>query len=372
MAPTLPQKSPAFAIARAMFWLRLAAGVLVSTVLTVWLLRLAWRLHGVWRIRRAGPRPLLAIRHSIWRDIDASDANNLRYGPGGKGFVPTPPFRFVEELQSGSHPAVAVRDASGRLWRVKWGAEAKPEAFCVRFAAACGYFAEVTHYLRRGTIEDVGELTRARPEIAADGTFEHGRFELEDRSVRMLFEEHSWAWDDNPFVGTKQLDGLKIVVMLLSNWDSKDRRDVSRGSNTAIFEYPVSRFATEARYLITDWGGAMGKWGTTVVSRNRWDVDGFEAQTNGFVSAVHDDVIDFGYQGQRSEIAHAIPVSHVRWFYHRAHRITESALREGLLVSGATEEEAARFARALRARIDALRDACDAAEAQQTGTIKTA
>ena len=51
--------------------------------------------------------------------------------------------------------------------------------------------------------------------------------ELEDRSVRMLFDEHSWAWADNPFIGTKQLAGLKIVNMLLSNWDTKDRRDVA-------------------------------------------------------------------------------------------------------------------------------------------------
>ena len=104
----------------------------------------------------------------------------------------------------------------------------------------------------------------------------------------MLFDEHSWAWNDNPFVGTKQLDGLKIVVMLLSNWDSKDRRDVSRGSNTAIFEHRISRFAFEARYLITDWGGAMGKWGTTVVSRDRWDVDGIRGADAGFVAGVHD------------------------------------------------------------------------------------
>ncbi len=45
--------------------------------------------------------------------------------------------------------------------------------------------------------------------------------------------------------------------MLLSNWDAKERRDVARGSNTAIFEYRVSRFGSEARYLIIDWGGAM-------------------------------------------------------------------------------------------------------------------
>ena len=98
--------------------------------------------------------------------------------------------------------------------------------------------------------------------MGEDGTCSDARFELEDRAVRPLFDEHSWAWNDNPFVGTKPLDGLKIVVMLLSNWDSKDRRDVSRGSNTAIFEHRISPFAFEARYLIIDWGGAMGKWGT--------------------------------------------------------------------------------------------------------------
>src|SRR5258705_10827420 len=116
----------------------------------------------------------------------------------------------------------------------------------------------------------------------------------------MLFEEHRWAWHDNPFVGTRQLDGLKIVVMLLSNWDSKDRRDVSRGSNTAIFEYPVSRFASEARYLITDWGGAMGKWGTRIVSRDRGELAAFEAETPGFVAAGRDQAVDIGYQAQRS------------------------------------------------------------------------
>jgi len=328
--------------------------VAAGTVAAFWILHLYWRLHGVWRIRRAGPRPLLATRHRIWHDIHTEEANDLRYGPGGAEYVPAAPFTFVEELTSGSHPCVAVRDGKHRLWRVKWGHEAKPEAFCVRFAAACGYFAEVTHYVASGRIEGVTTLARARPLVAPDGSFSDGRFELEDRAVRMFFDEHSWAWDDNPFVGTRQLDGLKIVVMLLSNWDSKDRRDVSRGSNTAIFEYPVSRFASEARYLITDWGGAMGKWGTTVVSRDRWDAAGFEAQTPGFIAAVRDEVVDFGYQGQRSEIGRGIPVSHVRWFYRNARRITESALRSGLLASGATDDEAARFARALMARIEAL------------------
>jgi len=325
-----------------------------GTIAIFWTLHLVWHLHSVWRIRRAGPRPLLATRHRVWHDIHTEEANDLRYGPGGPDYVPAPPFEFVEELMTGSHPCVAVRDGKKRLWRVKWGHEAKPEAFCVRFAAACGYFAEVTHYVASGRLEGVDALTRARAVVGEDGSFTDARFELEDRAVRMLFDEHSWAWHDNPFVGTRQLDGLKIVVMLLSNWDSKDRRDVSRGSNTAIFEHPVSRFASEARYLITDWGCAMGKWGITVVSRDRWDVAGFEAQTPFFVSAAYDGRVDFGYQGQRSEIARGIPVAHVRWFYRKARRIAEPALRTGLLASGATDEEATRFARAILARIEAL------------------
>ena len=123
------------------------------------------------------------------------------------------------------------------------------------------------------------------------------------------------AWDDNPFIGTPQLSGLKIVNMLLSNWDTKDRRDVSRGSNTAIFERRVSRWGREAQYLITDWGGAMGKWGSNVVSRDRWDVNGFEAQTPGFVTGVTNGFVNFGYQGQRTaEIARGITVEDAAWF----------------------------------------------------------
>jgi hypothetical protein len=98
--------------------------------------------------------------------------------------------------------------------------------------------------------------------------------------------------------------------MLLSNWDSKHRRDVSRGSNTAIFEHRISPFAFETRYLIIDWGGAMR--------------------------------------------------------------------REGLIVSGATEDEAIRFARALMTRIQARHEALVSSESQEARpgegrrTIKTA
>jgi hypothetical protein len=331
----------------------------VAIVCVVALIRLTWRLHGQWKIRRAGPRKLLATRHRIWREPSHAESADLRYGPGGRDGVPVPPFRFVEEHLAGSQPCVAVRDASDRLWRVKWGHEARPEAFAVRIVAALGYFAEVTHYVASGRIDSLGELSRARGCVNGDGTFVEARFELEDRAVRMLFDEHSWAWDDNPFVGTKQLNGLKIVNMLLSNWDTKDRRDVSRGSNTAIFEYRISRWSREARYLITDWGGAMGRWGTNIVSRGRWDPAGFEAQTPTFVTGVRDGWVNFGYQGQRTaEITRGISVEDVAWFYEYTRRLTFASVRTGLLTCGATDEEAARFAAAIIERVRQLGEAC--------------
>ena len=60
-----------------------------------------------------------------------------------------------------------------------------------------------------------------------------------DRFLDGHFDEHSWAWNENPFVESHELNGLKILLMLLSNWDNKDVRDIARGSNTAIFEYRV-------------------------------------------------------------------------------------------------------------------------------------
>jgi hypothetical protein len=307
------------------------------------------------RLQRAGPRRLLARRHRIWRHPGAVTAADLRFGPGGADGVPTPPFTFVQEHLAGSQPCVGVRDARGRLWRVKWGHEVRPESFAVRFAHACGYFAEVTHFIEDGEIHGANGLTRARSCIGDDCRFRDARFELEDRKVRMLFGEHSWSWDDNPFTGTPQLSGLKLVIMLLSNWDTKDRRDVGRGSNTAIFEHRVPPFGREARYLITDWGGAMGRWGTSVISRGRWDPEGFEAQTPEFVTGVKNGIVQFGYVGQRTaDVADDIPVEDVAWFHEHARLLTEPLLREGLLASGATHEEAERFARALVARIAQL------------------
>ena len=329
----------------------IAAGVIAA----YFLLQFFWRAKGSYKVWRAGPRPLFGVRHRLWKDPGDVPRLDMTSGPGGPSQKPLAPFTFIEEHSGGSQPCLSVRDANGRRWRVKWGHEVQPETFAVRLAWACGYFAEITHYVAAGTIAGIGVLTRTAGCVDLAGRFADARFELDDPEVEKLFEEHSWSWTDNPFVGTRELAGLRVVLMLISNWDNKDQRDVARGSNTAIYVTRISRWKQEAQYLIVDWGGSMGRWGGTVVTRGRWDAAGFAAQTPQFVTGVTDGFVQFGYTGQRTADARAsIRVEHVQWLCRYLGRISDEQLRAALVASGATAEETASFAASLRDRITQL------------------
>jgi hypothetical protein len=327
-----------------------------------------------WKRRREGKAPLRSQRAAIWSDPGDVSRRDLGKGPGTP---PQPPFRFVEEHDTGSQPCVSIRDASGREWRVKWGSEVRTETFGTRLAWALGFFSEQTHFIPEGEITGTRDLRRARACIDEHHRFTEARFELSEDGVVKHFDAHSWAWNDNPFVGTHELNGLKILMMLVSNWDNKDVRDVARGSNTAIFEYPLdsaatssksrprsgssTRHRTEARYLIIDWGAALGSWGNNVVQRGRWDVEAYAAQNEAFITGVGEDgIVQWGYQGQRTaDATTGISVDDVRWFYELAGQLTDDQLRDGFIASGATPDEAGYFTAAMRGRIDKLREVAD-------------
>jgi hypothetical protein len=146
-----------------------------------------------------------------------------------------------------------------------------------------------------------------------------------------------------------------MVLMLVSNWDNKDVRDVARGSNTAVFEHKLADGTVEARYLIIDWGASMGKWGSPL-TRTKWDCEGYASQNPEFIAGVEDGFVKWGYTGQRTdEATEGITVEDVRWLYRYVGRITDQQLTEGLLESGATRQEADCFKQAVRARINQLK-----------------
>lgn len=313
-----------------------------------------WRVRSVIRVWRAPNRPLRSVQALIWRSPGDVTQLDLAAGRGGRDGAPLPPFTFLEEHLTGSQPCVSVRDARGHRWRVKWGDEVNSETLATRLAWAAGYFVEIAYFVADGRIEGAGNLQRAAACLDDECRFRAARFELDEEGVTKHFEEHSWAWNDNPFVGTRELNGLKIVMMWLSNWDAKDVRDVARGSNTAIFEYELGSGLREARYLITDWGGALGRWGS-VVRRGRWDCRAFAEETPAFVTGVEGDLVRFGYSGQRTaDIADGIRVADAQWFLETIGALREEQIAAAVAASGGTPDEVAMFSRSLRARLDRL------------------
>ena len=298
----------------------------------------------------------------LWSDPGDSSSLDFEYGIGGKEQQPQPPFRFVDEDMSGTSPKINVNDSRGIAWNVKWREEARPNTFCTRLVWACGCFVETEYFIPKGRIEGAPGLKRAKSHVSSDGSFVNARFQLRTGPPHFL-KGIGWSWTSNPFSGTRELQGLKILMLLLSNWDAKDSRDrvtapdgdsQQMDSNLAVFE---DNQGGVRRYLYADvdWGASLGKWGG-VLTWTKWDCEGFEEQTGDFIKGVDDGRIRWGFNGKhRKDLTENISVSDVRWLMQYLGKITDEQIHQGLEASGARPAEIACYSRALRRRIERLR-----------------
>src|SRR4051794_36987821 len=263
---------------------------------------------------------------------------------------PKAPFTFLREDRSGTQPKLFVRDAAGLTWNVKFGFEVHNESFCWRIVQACGYFAEPSFYIAEGKIENYRPLSRPAPDLQPDGHFKAARFQFRDAALK--FESgRNWRWDRPPYAGTKELSGLKVLIMLFSNWDNKDGRVGKGGPNTAEFELHGSRLAA-----FTDWGSGMGKWGSAAGSNSNWNCADYTAQTPAFVKGVARGAVLFGWSGAINKgFKTGITPAHVAWLMQSLGKVTDDQLREWLKAAGGSDADAACFTTAIRNRIEQLR-----------------
>ena len=293
-------------------------------------------------VRAAGPAVL-------WRAPGSIPMENWTCGSAGCGYVPAPPFQFLKEDAEGTFPKLTVRDARGRTWSVKFGGKAIPESFCSRFVTALGYLVEPSYFVAAGKLEHAEGLRRARGFVQPDGTMQRARFQLRDPKEMDFVKDSAWSLAANPFRGTREFAGLRVVLMLLSNWDAKDSREGAEEANTAIFRLPGAQ--PEFEYSFFDWGSALGRWGH-LLRRTRSDCSGFARDTPDFITGVAGNTVQFGYSSKHEEDVKAgITVDDLRWIAPYLARITDQEIRAGLASSGATPRQAACWAESLRNRI---------------------
>ncbi len=162
-------------------------------------------------------------------------AQDLFLGPGGREMMPDlSHITLIKEEKGGYSKKYRIRDGSGHVWVAKIGREAQPETAAVRLLSAIGYKTEVNYLVPRLS-------------IPGKGTFENVRLEARPDDVK---RGDAWRWGHNPFTGTRQMQGLKLMMAFLNNWDMKSSNNV------------VLKSGKEKQYVISDLGATFGKTGS--------------------------------------------------------------------------------------------------------------
>ncbi|HKY04231.1 MAG TPA: hypothetical protein VJQ56_05050, partial [Blastocatellia bacterium] len=199
--------------------------------------------------QKKGEKSEKRIPAFIWQDPGDISSRDLRFGPGSPELAPVPPFVFRKEDKDGESPKIKIKDARGVEWSVKLGPEAQTETVATRLVWAVGYFAEEAYYFDRARIEGLPRLSRGREYVDGDVVL-GARFEPRREGVERA---DTWDWKKNPFAGRRELDGLKILMILLNNYDARE------ANNLVMLVRNPRLNRTEARYLVSDLGATLGK-----------------------------------------------------------------------------------------------------------------
>jgi len=291
----------------------------------------------------------------IWRDPGNISALNLSYGAGGREHAPDPKGRYTFESEdmNGTSPKFYVKDSNGVRWQIKLGAEPESETSATRLVWAAGYFVDEDYYLAEVKIEGLPQLQRGRNYIINEDLVRGARFKRKDKEIKKI---GNWDWFKNPFNGSRELNGLRIMMALVNNWDLKE-------VNNAVYEVDG-----EQRYVVSDLGATFGKTGNSI-SRSKSEPKDFEKST--FVEKAAGDKVDFEMHSRpffptivnvpnyrertkMEDITKNIPRADAKWLGQLLAQLSEEQIRDCFRSAGYTPEEVDGYAREVQQRIGEL------------------
>lgn len=299
----------------------------------------------------------------LWREPASISARDLYYGEGGKDHAPrTTIFTFLKEDLSGSNPKFVVTDKDGVHWKIKVGAEAKPEVAAQRLVWAAGYFTDEDYYLPELRITGLpAKLHRGRRLFGPEGTLCGARLQRMDKKES---NDGNWKWKHSVFAGTRELNGLRVLMAFINNWDLKDNNNKIRvGKEDGI---------ALQTYYVSDLGASFGTAGIVKGhSNSRGNLEAFESSK--FITKITDRYISFAAPSRPTLlelvnppqffmrlrlrwIGRHIPRSDAKWMAAVLARLSPQQIRDAFRAAGYSSREVEDFAEVLENRIAALND----------------
>ena len=280
-----------------------------------------------------GPKPIPADATPVlWREPTDIASRDLFLGEGGDTMKPDlSKVTFVADETRSYSKKYRVRDGSGKEWVVKIGTEAQSETAAVRLIWAAGYFADVTYLV-------------PHVEIEGKGSFDNVRFEARTKGEKRLGQR--WDWEKNPFVGTKELQGLKVLMALINNWD------IQNHNNNILLVTDEVTGQKEARYFDTDVGASFGKEGR-ILGHTRNKPNQYVADTK-FVKGVDHGKVVFDYKGKNQHLLKDITVEQAKWIGNILSQLSDQQISDAFRAANYSPEQIEALTKTIRARIDEL------------------
>jgi hypothetical protein len=294
----------------------------------------------------------------LWRDPGDIRSRDLFYGPGGRKDQPELPVTFVKENTKGTSPKFDVRDKNGEKWRAKLGPEARPETAATRLLWAVGYSANVNYFFPVLKIENLpSQLQRGQEFVMPPDQVKAVRLQVHPKK-----EEKAWSWKHNPFTGTREFNGLRVMMALINNWDLTD-------NNNAAYHDPDD--PKREIYEVTDVGASFGKTGKSYSEKiSKGNLKAYVHAK--FFSKVTDKYVDLNFpthppfiyvlfeprtwwhQLHQRWIGKHIPRADAKWIGSLLAQLSPHQIREAFRAAGYSPDEIEAYAKALEGRIAEL------------------
>jgi hypothetical protein len=267
----------------------------------------------------------------LWREPADIASRDLFLGPGGEGMRPDlSHVTFIRKETTGHTTKYRVRDGQGRVWVAKLGNEAQSETAASRLVWAAGYYTDITYFLPEVTVE-------------GKGTLKNVRFEARPKEIKRFDVE--WDWDENPFKGKPELQGLKVLAVVLNDWDLKS------ANNRVVLVHDEATGNDELRYIISDLGATLGKTGNSITHNRNSPKDYAHSK---LVKKVEGDKIVFDFHATHDNILSNVTVADAKWMGQILSRLSDQQISDAFKAANYSANEVDVLTKTFRARIEEL------------------